>query len=243
MSKIDRRDLLILTAGSALALGANLPATAQTQVLDIKAAMHGIEGISVPRQMTVLGTGGSGCWPALFGAMCGVEEMLLIDASDVSLDDLGRTFFRPSDVGRPKSEATAEVVKLFRPDVKTTTIKRFVEPNEDDVYFGGVIFDGVDYKPLNKSIPEGAAKRGMKYAQGFYKGLGAGVTTKYFEEIEWTKGSDGPVWPPSAALAGILQIYAAFATPMNYSGNPISSSMLDPQIVATMVDGMSGPTK
>ncbi|MGO7837796.1 ThiF family adenylyltransferase [Rhizobium johnstonii] len=245
MADIERRDLLILTAGSALALGAGLPAQAQIAAssFDIKTAMHGIEGLTIPRQITVLGTGGSGCWPAIFAAMCGVEEMLLIDASDVSADDLGRTCFRPSDIGRPKAEATAEIVKVFRPDVKTTTVKRFVEPGQDDVYFGEVIFDGVDYTPLNKALPAEAQKRGMRYAQGFYKGLGAGVTTKFVPELEWTKGSESPVWPPAAALCGILQIYAAFAVPFNFSGNISKSTMDDKQLVATLVNGMSRPAK
>ncbi|KGD87652.1 ThiF family adenylyltransferase [Rhizobium sp. YS-1r] len=242
MTEIDRRDLLILTAGTTLGLVSAGPAMAQTQPFDITAAMHGLKGISIPEQITVLGTGGSGCWPAVFAAMCGVKEMLLIDASDVSADDLGRTCFRPSDIGRPKSEATADIVKIFRPETQIKTIKRFVNPGDNDIYFGTVLFDGVDYVPLNKALPEEAAKRNMKYVQGFYKGLYAGVTSKYFE-TEWTKGGDGPVWPPSAALSGILQIYAVFAAPFNFTGNPANLHMPDEVMAAAFVNGSSRPTK
>lgn len=246
MIKIDRRELILLTAGSTLALGSGLNSSARATVspIDIAGTMHNIKGVSIPKQITVLGTGGSGCWPALFAAFCGVEEMLLLDAADVSSDDLGRTCFRPSDIGRPKAEAVAEIAKLFRPDLKTKSVKRFVEPNEDDIYFGSVIFDGVDYEPLNKVVPVEAEKRGMKYTQGFYWGLEAGVTTKYFEEIKWTKGSEAPVWPPSAALCGILQIYAVFATPFNFSGNILDSKMSDEVIIKSLHNGgMTRPAK
>jgi len=242
MTTIDRRDLMILAAGSALASGVATSVSAQSQPIDIVAAMHGIEGITIPEQVTVLGTGGSGCWPALFAALCGVKEMLLIDASDVSADDMGRTCFRPSDIGKPKADATAEVVKIFRPDVITRTIKRFVEPNEDDIYFGSVLFDGVDYTPLNTILPEETNKREMKYVQGFYKGLYAGVTTKYFA-TEWTEGGLGPVWPASAALSGILQIYAVFASPFNYTGNITDLAMSDDMMTTALVNGSSRPTK
>jgi len=242
MTDIERRDLLILTAGTALGLASAGTTAAQTPTFDITAAMHGIEGIDVPDQITVLGTGGSGCWPAVFAAMCGVKEMLLIDASDVSVDDLGRTCFRPSDVGKPKADATAEIVKIFRPGTRTRTIKRFVEPGDDDIYYGSILFDGVDYVPLNKALPEEAAARNMRYVQGFYKGLYAGVTSKYFE-TEWTKGSEGPVWPASAALSGILQIYAAFAKPFNFTGNPTDLDMPDDTMMAALVNGSSRPVK
>lgn len=244
MSGIDRRDVLVsagaaLTLASLTARGANAQTSSREAILS---AMHGLEGIEIPSAVTVLGTGGSGCWPALLAAMSGVEEILLLDASDVSEDDLGRTFFRPVDIGRPKAEATAEIISFFRPHVKTTAIKRFVEPGEEDIYFGAVLFDGVDYPPLNSILPAEAEKRGMRYTQGFYQGLNAGVTDRYYEGTAWEEGGVGPVWPASAALSGILQIYSAFSNGMNYFGSPSSLSM-SPEVMQEVFLGPDLPTK
>lgn len=235
MSKMKRRDVLILSTGAALSTVGRISnahaAAATSQVSQaapsgigspqqVARSMHGLAGVKIPRQVTVLGAGGSGCWAALFAALSGVEEMLLLDAADVSDDDMGRTLFRPRDVGRPKAEAVAEIISMFRPAVKARPVKRFVQPTDKDIYFGAVLFDGVDYKPLNEILPAEARQRNMIYTQGFFSGLGAGVVNEHFKELNWTKGGETPVWPASAALCGVLQCYSAFVRQFNFFGNP-----------------------
>ncbi|HUO90338.1 MAG TPA: ThiF family adenylyltransferase [Rhizomicrobium sp.] len=193
--------------------------------------MHGLAGVRIPKQVTVLGTGASGCWAAFFAALSGVQEMLLLDASDVSDDDMGRTIFRPRDVGRPKAEATAEIISMFRPAVKARPVKRSVQPSDQDIYFGAVLFDGVDDKQLNAVLPAEAKKRNMIYTLGFFGGLGAGVTNEHFEDLNWTRGGETPVWPASAAFSGILQCYSAFVGQFSYFGNPTQHSMPTEAIV------------
>jgi hypothetical protein len=240
MTQIDRRDALLLTLLPALA-AAGLPAApAMAQQngagspAQIQAAMHGLQGVRIPRSISVVGAGGSGCWPALFAALCGVEEMLLTDAADVSADDLGRTLYRPSDIGRPKSEALADLLSQFRPGLRVTARKRFVEPGDADIYVGTVLFDGVNYPPLNAAMRNGAQQRGMTYVVGFYNGLSAGVADGVPEGYAWAKSAETPVWAPSAALCGILQVYSAFASPLALFGQPADVAMDPAQISATL---------
>lgn len=223
MIDIDRRDALLLATAAAASLAFADSATPQAlsdNNIPMPNAFHGITGLSIPREMTVLGTGGFGSWPALFGALSGVESMLLIDGADVSADDLGRTPYREFDIGRPKVEALADIIHFFRPNVKIKTIKRMSAPTDDDVYFGSVMFNGTDDKPLADTLFSESVKRGLKYRHGFYNGHKAGTVDYAIEDIKYTRGGQVPVWPAVAALSGVLATYSAFVSPLNYYGTP-----------------------
>ena len=218
MSEFDRRDAM--TLGLAAAATAFLGDSALAQLQEEPTYFHGVEGLTIPEEITVIGTGGFGSWPALFAALSGVKSMLLIDASDITIDDLGRTPFREGDIGKSKVQALTEIIHFFRPEVKVSGGKRFVEAADDDIYFGTVLFNGTDYPPLCEKLPLEAEKRGMKYRHGFYRGQKAGTVDHHVTGIEYSRGSQVPIWPGVAALSGLLATYSAFVRPLNFYGEP-----------------------
>lgn len=184
-----------------------------------------VEGLAIPEAITVIGCGGFGTWPALFSAICGVKKMLLIDASDVDEVDMARTPFRPIDIGKGKAAALREIILVFRPDVEIRTEKRFIEPTDNNVFFGSVLFDGTNYKPLSKSLPNEAKKRGLKYVHGFYNGNVVGTSDHYIDAIDYIPGNEIPVWAGGATLAAAMAMFSAFVSPINFIGMPSSLSM------------------
>lgn len=199
-------------------------ARAQQSTVDYS-LQDGVDGLSIPEAVTVVGCGGFGCWPALFSALAGVRKLLIVDAGNVAPDDLQRTIYRPSDIGRPKAEALSEIIGIFRPDVEITAQKRFVKPGDDDIFFGSVLFNGTDYKPLSSYLPKAARDRNMRFVHAYYFGAAIAVSGHFPKGMEYTRGSVTPVWPGSAALAGLFAINSAYIASINFAGTPESLNM------------------
>lgn len=222
--EITRRDLnkTAITAAALAgigALGAGSGASAQSEQEDYYALARLVEGLEIPEEATVVGIGGHGSWPALFSAMSGVKSLLITDMGDVEALDIGRTPYRPSDIGRNKTEALSDIIKFFRPEIEILTNTRRLEPGESDIFHGQVLFNGVDYKPLEEWLAGAALEHGMKYVHGFYNGNKVGITTHRVPNLQYIPGREVPVWPGTAAMSGCMAVMAAFAKPMDYFGD------------------------
>lgn len=66
--------------------------------------------LKVPRSVAVLGVGGIGSWVALFFAMSGVKEVVMVDPDIVEASNLNRTPFKVMHVGMPKVYALADLI-------------------------------------------------------------------------------------------------------------------------------------
>jgi len=76
----------------------------------------------------VIGVGGIGTWVAIFFAMAGVEELILVDPDVVEIHNLNRLPFTLDAVGKPKVEVVKEFIKKIRPNCLVFTYqKRFEE--------------------------------------------------------------------------------------------------------------------
>lgn len=201
------------------AVGAAKSTFAQSTDEDYYALARLVEGLEIPEAATVVGVGGHGSWPALFAAMSGVKSLLITDMGDVEALDIGRTPYRPSDIGRNKTVALSEIIKFFRPEIEILTNTRRLEPGESDIFHGQVLFNGVDYKPLEEWLAGAAADNGMKYVHGFYNGKKVGVTTHRVPNLQYIPGREVAVWPGTAAMSGCLAVMAAFSSPMDYFGD------------------------
>ncbi|NUN50001.1 MAG: HesA/MoeB/ThiF family protein [Candidatus Brocadiae bacterium] len=70
----------------------------------------------------VVGAGGLGCPAALYLAAAGVGTVALADPDAVELSNLQRqVLYGPDDVGKPKVEAAAAVLRRLNPDVRIET--------------------------------------------------------------------------------------------------------------------------
>jgi|GEM_PF-1795632 len=232
MSDVDRRNVLV--AGTALlALAAtgcdgqseetsseNKGGGGNAQGVQVDYTSQGrVAGLSIPEQVTVIGTGGFGAWPALISALSGVREILLIDASDVDSVDLARAPFRAEDVGRGKADALADVIRSFRPGCRVTSRKLLVTPQHTDVFSGPVLFDGTNSSELGQHLHQECGRRGIRYIQGFYNGLAVGASDRHIPSVRFERGEPVPVWAGSAALAGLLASFGAFVGPINFFGD------------------------
>jgi len=217
--KITRRDLNKSSFASAVIAGIGLTAThvsAQSNNDDFYALARLVDNLKIPDAVTVVGIGGHGSWPALFSALTGVQSLLITDMGDVEALDIGRTPYRPSDIGKNKTVALSEIIRIFRPNVEIITNTRRLEPGESDIFHGEILFNGVDYKPLEEWLPKAAEEHGMKYVHGFYHGNKVGVTNQQLPNIEYLPGNEVPVWIASAAMSGLLAVFSAFTTPLNF---------------------------
>lgn len=91
--------------------------------------------------VTVIGVGAIGRQVALQLAVIGVGPLVLIDDGTVKPVHLGAQGFRESDVGKPKVEATAELIRQLNGGVKVVTRSRRFHRKND---VGRVVFCGVD---------------------------------------------------------------------------------------------------
>ena len=64
-----------------------------------------IRDLKIPEVSTVVGLGGTGFWTAVFLAMSGVEELILIDSDIVEVSNLNRLPLKEGFVGKKKIAA------------------------------------------------------------------------------------------------------------------------------------------
>ncbi|MFC5760459.1 ThiF family adenylyltransferase [Rhizobium sp. GCM10022189] len=224
MSDIERRDFLVGATTLAATLAAAESAAGQSMAAEPDYSLQSqVKGLTVPSSLTIIGTGGFGCWPALFLALSGAKEMLLIDPAMIDPLDLARAPFRPSDVGKSKVDALADVIHTFRPNVRITTQRRFALIEDTDIYFGEAIFDGTNERSLGEHLSKEAARRNMRYIQGFYGGLHAAASDGFLSNATFKRGAEVPVWVGGAILAGVLSTYGACTAASNFLFTPDDS--------------------
>lgn len=83
------------------------------------------------KSLVIIGVGGVGSWAALFAAMSGLyNHLVLVDADVVEASNLARTPFAPVWLGRKKVIATRQLIRMLRP---TQSITVFGHRANDEV--------------------------------------------------------------------------------------------------------------
>lgn len=191
-------------------------------------SQHKVAGLSLPQSIVSIGIGGFGCWPALIAALSGVPRLQLIDMGVVDAKDLARAPFRPDDVGKPKAEAMARLLKELRPGIEITTQQRYITPKDTDVFSSPVLFDGTNEAALGEYLAAECKRRSVKYVQGFYNGMTVGTAQDHVPGLVFTHGEPVPVWGGAAMLSGCLAAASAFGEPINFFGPMASVSTNGP---------------
>ena len=73
-----------------------------------------IKDLTIPEVATVIGLGGTGFWTAIFLAMSGVKELILVDSDRIEKSNLNRLPLRDSDVFKFKVIAVKEYIEKIR---------------------------------------------------------------------------------------------------------------------------------
>ena len=92
--------------------------------------------------VTLIGAGGIGAVTALTLAKMGVRLLSIIDFDTVEPENLSTQFFRLSDVGKPKVEAVADMIREFSDETFVDGLQQRVGPNDN--IFGSIIISAVD---------------------------------------------------------------------------------------------------
>ncbi|HKQ10634.1 MAG TPA: molybdopterin-synthase adenylyltransferase MoeB [Rhizomicrobium sp.] len=98
-------------------------------------------------RVLIVGAGGLGSPAALYLAAAGIGTLGLVDDDAVSLSNLQRQIlFRTSDIGRPKVEAGAQVLKALNPGVQIQSHKTRLDPANAMALITGydIVADGSD---------------------------------------------------------------------------------------------------
>lgn len=231
---LSRRDLIKTGAAvvSTVALSTGLDNRVIGQTNKVKpdySLQKGIRNLNVPKTLSVVGAGRLGSWVALFAAVSGVENFVLVDPGVVDAKDLATTPFTPSQVGKDKVEATRELIMSVRPDAQVSTHKIYLKGDKDASLLEGAIINGASDQNLRRVLPGLAKRSSAKYAAGGYLGTKVAVTDRFPKSYGIAEG-EPPVWGGGAALSAILTLHSVFVKPINFVGEISSIGVKDADI-------------
>lgn len=84
------------------------------------------------KTVLIVGAGSVGSYIALLLVRAGVRRLRIVDFDEVSHSNLCRTVYRECDIGRPKTDALAEVLRSVRADVEVALVNRSLSQVHDD---------------------------------------------------------------------------------------------------------------
>jgi len=86
------------------------------------------------RKVFIVGCGGVGSWAALFVALSGItDELVLVDGDTVEKSNLNRTPYRYEQVGKNKAHALREIITERRPFLKVVSYSCWLEDVKDQL--------------------------------------------------------------------------------------------------------------
>lgn len=163
--------------------------------------------LKLPSRVVVVGCGGAGSWASLFCALCGAEDITLIDPDVVETSNLNRTPYKMSDVGRPKVDALADLI-MERRRIDVFAIND-VFPSLVSVDKDTVLIDATDNIGSQRDVHEVARINGARYIRVGYNGHMVSVSDDPTVVWECDDDPDDDTygtssWVGSSSLAGLL---------------------------------------
>lgn len=129
------------------------------------------------KRVAVIGLGSGGGFVALSLAMSGVGHFVLIDDDDVELTNVVRHVADRRYIGRPKTEAVAELIRHRNPNAEVETVIGRVEDHMDKLAGVDLVVVGVDGELIKYTINEvcRANRLNAVYAGVYERGEGGDV--------------------------------------------------------------------
>lgn len=168
------------------------------------------------KKVAVVGLGSGGGFVALTLAMSGVGHFVLIDDDTVEITNVVRHVADLRDVGRPKVEAVADLIRARNPNADVQTIIGRIENHTEALHDVDLVVVGVDGELAKYTINEvcRANNQVAIYAGVYERGEGGDVTIIY-------PSGDGPCYACWAQQlrADVAQVTAAESAETD-SGEP-----------------------
>jgi hypothetical protein len=179
---------------------------------------------AVPDVATVVGTGGFGAWAAIYLAIAGVKQLILInptgrtgDTEDIAGREIALGPFYDRHFGMAKVDALEEIALAMRPDIAIEKHKILFDPAVHGDLLKGNVFAGVSNMKIINGIFMEAKARGLKCFTGSYYAHRVGTYDSYPQGM--IMDAKAPVWVGSAALSALLTVNSAIVSSTNYHGD------------------------
>jgi len=171
-----------------------------------------ISDLEIPEVASVVGLGGTGFWTAIFLAMSGVEELILVDADTVEVSNLNRLPLKDSLVGVRKTEAVKgfiqEIRKLLRIEIHDIRI----EKPEDCRILRGTIFCCTDNLKSQQLICAYCRKNKFSYQRIGYDGTILNVSKTFPLSFKEEAGEGGYTVTPSWVIPAVFAAAAGVSS-------------------------------
>ena len=164
-----------------------------------------INGLRIPKVASVVGCGGTGFWTAVFIAMSGVEELILVDSDHLEVSNLNRLPFNQGCVGAKKANATMQFIKAIRPQIRIEAQLERIQKPQDCLVLRGDVFCCTDNLKSQQIICAYCKKNNLPYQRIGYDGTILNVSKTFPLSFAPAREEDGytvtPSWVVPAALA------------------------------------------
>ena len=163
-----------------------------------------INDLEIPQTASVIGCGGTGFWTALFLAMSGVEDLILVDSDMVEVSNLNRLLLEENYVGKKKTEALKRLILSVRKQVRIEIQDMRIEKPLDCQVLRGEVFCCTDNLKSQQIICAYCKKNELSYQRIGYDGTILNVSKTFplsFKEAEQQGYTTTPSWVIPAVFA------------------------------------------
>ncbi len=171
-----------------------------------------IRNLEIPEVSTVVGLGGTGFWTAIFLAMSGVEELILVDSDIIEVSNLNRLPLEESFVGKKKITAVREFVSEIRKIVRIETHDLRIEKPENCQILRGAVFCCTDNLRSQQLICAYCKKNDLAYQRIGYDGTILNVSKTFPLTFEEVKDEGGYSVTPSWVIPAVFAAAAGVAS-------------------------------
>lgn len=169
-----------------------------------------ITDLKIPKVASVTGCGGTGFWTAVFLAMSGVEELILVDYDTVEASNLNRLPLEDSHVGMKKAVVTRDFIERIRKPVRIEVHEKRIEKPGDCSILRGTVFCCTDNLKSQQIICAYSKKNKIPYQRIGYDGTILNVSKAFplsFEEATTEGGyTTTPSWVIPAVFASAIGV-------------------------------------
>ena len=171
-----------------------------------------INDLEIPKVASVVGCGGTGFWTALFLAMSGVSELILIDSDIVEISNLNRLLLKESNIGSKKAEALRELISGIRKGLRIEIHDMRIEKPLDCQILRGDIFCCTDNLKSQQLICAYCKKNNLVYQRIGYDGTILNVSKTFPLSFKEADRQEGYTVTPSWVIPAVFAAAAGVAS-------------------------------
>jgi len=171
-----------------------------------------INDLEIPEVASVVGCGGTGFWTAVFLAMSGVEELILIDSDIVEVSNLNRLFLEEGSVGKKKAEALKSLILSIRKQIRIEIQDMRIEKPLDCQVLRGEVFCCTDNLKSQQIICAFCKKNDLSYQRIGYDGTILNVSKTFPLSFKEADRQEGYTVTPSWVIPAVFAAAAGVAS-------------------------------